>query len=344
MSRREALAAVLRRHPRLELGHLPTPFEPLRRLTSFLDGPQLWIKRDDATGLGVGGNKVRALEYVAADAVAKEADVLITAGVIQSNSVRQVAAAAAKLGLGCHFGVITDRVPNIDRDYRQTGNILLDHLYGATHEPMTIGDDRTSKLAEIALRIKASGRRPYIVPYGCANRLGAIGYLGAALEIADQALAMDVTITHIVHASGSGGTQAGLIAGLAMLNLDVEVIGIDIDAEPEGVHRRVASILRELADEVGLEFAPLEKKISIESSYSGDAYGVADQSTLDAIMLAARMEGLLVDPVYSGKALAGMCGLIREGRLAPDAQIVFLHTGGSPAIYAYRSLFPELAA
>jgi L-cysteate sulfo-lyase len=341
MSRPEVLAAVRRRHPRTRLGHLPTPFEPLRRLTSFFGGPQLWIKRDDATGLGGGGNKVRALEHVAADAVAEGADVLVTVGVIQSNSVRQVAAAAAKLGLGCHFGMITDRVPGIDRDYRQTGNILLDHLYGATHEPMSMGDDRASKLAEMASRIQAEGLRPYIVPYGCANRLGAIGYLGAALEIADQAAAMNVAITHVVHASGSGGTQAGLIAGFAALGLDVEVIGIDIDADPEGVRRRVASILRELADELALDFASLEKRINIESDYSGGAYGVADRSTFDAIMLAARLEGLLVDPVYSGKGLAGLSGLVRQGRIARDAQILFLHTGGSPAIYAYRSLFPE---
>ncbi|GAA0898382.1 hypothetical protein GCM10009559_60720 [Pseudonocardia zijingensis] len=163
--------------------------------------------------------------------------------------------------MGCYFGVITDRVPDVDRDYQQTGNILLDHLDGATHEPMSVGDDRTAKLTEMAARIGRSGLRPYVVPYGCANRLGAISYLGAALEIADQARAMEVAITHVVHASGSGGGQAGLIAGLAALGLDIEVIGIDVDADLEGVHHRVASILRELAECLGLSHVPLREAL-----------------------------------------------------------------------------------
>ncbi|MET3579890.1 L-cysteate sulfo-lyase [Mesorhizobium robiniae] len=336
-----ALRAIIERYPRLNLAHLPTPFERMERLQAWLGVDNLWVKRDDLTGLGMGGNKVRALEFIIPDALALQGDVLVTAGVIQSNSVRQVAAAAAKHGFGCHFGMIVDRVSEIDRDYKQSGNLLLDYLYGATHEVMSFRDDRSRRLSEIAARLSTEGRKPYVVPYGCANRLGAMGYLNAALEVAIQAEASDVRLTHVVHASGTGGTQAGLIAGFAALGLDIEVIGVDIDAEPEGVHRRVATILRELAIEIGLDFASLERRIIVEPNYSAGAYGVAEARTVEAIEIAAKYEGIIVDPVYSGKGLAGLVGLVRQKRFTKDDRVLFFHTGGSPAIYAYRSLFPE---
>jgi len=289
--------------------------------------------------MGQGGNKVRALEFVLPEALAAGTDILLTSGVVQSNSVRQVAAAAAKAGLDCHFAMITDRVDRTDSDYAQTGNVFLDYLYGATHEIISVKDDRTAVLERIAARVRAEGRKPYIVPYGCANRLGGIGYLNAAAEIATQAEALGVTVTHIVHASGTGGTQAGLIAGFAALGLPIDVIGIDIDADPAGVRNRVTHILRELADEVDLEPGPLEDKIIIESGFSAGAYGQADERTVNAMAIAARLEALTVDPVYSGKGLAGLIGLSKAGRFKPSDNVVFLHTGGTPAIYAYRSLF-----
>lgn len=311
----------------------------MKRFGPWLGGPSVFVKRDDASGLGQGGNKVRALEFVVPAAQEADADILLTAGVVQSNSVRQVAAAAAKCGFDCHFAMITDRVNGTDPDYGATGNIFLDRLYGATYETISINDDRVAALERIAAQLRASGRRPYIVPYGCADRLGATGYLNAALEIAEQAAERERSITHVVHASGSGGTQAGLIAGFAALGMPVEVIGIDIDADPAGVRGRVATILRELADEVGLEPAPLEEKIIIEPGYSAGAYGQADGPTMEAIARAARLEALTLDPVYSGKALAGVIGLSKAGRFRPSDTVVFLHTGGTPAIYAYRSLF-----
>jgi L-cysteate sulfo-lyase len=335
----DALRGRIEHHPRLKLGHFPTAIEPLPRLGSKLGGASLFVKRDDATGMGQGGNKVRALEFIIPDARRANADVLLTAGVVQSNSVRQVAAAAAKAGLGCHFGMITDRVGKTDPDYAKTGNILLDHLYGATHEIISIKDDRTDVLVKMADRFRSEGRRPYIVPYGCANRLGAIGYLNAALEIAEQIAARELAITHLVHATGTGGTQAGLIVGFAALGLPIEVIGIDIDADPIGVKRRVTTLLRELADEVGLEAEALERKIIIEPRYSAGAYGQADGPTLEAISMAAGLEALTLDPVYSGKAFAALIGLSREGRFMDSDNVLFLHTGGTPALYAYRSLF-----
>jgi L-cysteate sulfo-lyase len=338
-TRTEALVGRIERHPRLRLGHFPTAIEPLPRLGRTLGGASLFVKRDDATGMGQGGNKVRALEFIIPDARRANADILLTAGVVQSNSVRQVAAAAAKAGLDCHFGMITDRVGKTDPDYARTGNILLDHLYGATHEIISIKDDRTDVLVRMADRFRSQGRRPYLVPYGCANRLGAIGYLNAALEISEQIAAQELEITHLVHATGTGGTQAGLIVGFAALGLPIEIIGIDIDADPIGVKRRVTTILRELADEVGLEAEPLERKIIIEPRYSAGEYGQADAATLEAISMAAGLEALTLDPVYSGKAFAALIGLSREGRFEDSDNVLFLHTGGTPALYAYRSLF-----
>lgn len=338
-SRTDALKAIIARRKRLKLGHFPTPLEPLKRLGLRLGTASLFVKRDDASGMGQGGNKVRALEFIIPAAQAAGADILLTAGVIQSNSVRQVAAAAAKIGVDCHFAMITDRVGKTDADYASTGNIFLNHLYGATHEIIGVNDDRTKILERIADRLRAEGRRPYVVPYGCANRLGAIGYLNAALELSEQAAAQGLTITHLVHATGTGGTQAGLIAGFASLGQPIEVIGIDIDADPAGVRNRVIAILRELADEVGLEAGPLEEKIIIDSRFSAGAYGLADAPTIDAISTAARLEALTIDPVYSGKALSGLIGLSKEGRFGATDNVVFLHTGGTPAIYAYRSLF-----
>jgi L-cysteate sulfo-lyase len=335
----DALLRKIERHPRLKLGHFPTPIEPLERLGRKLGKTSISVKRDDATGMGQGGNKVRALEFIIPAAQQANADILLTAGVVQSNSVRQVAAAATKAGLDCHFGMITDRVRNTDPDHARTGNILLDHLYGATHEIISIKDDRADVLVKMADRFRSEGRRPYIVPYGCANRLGAIGYLNAALEIAEQIAAQELEITHLVHATGTGGTQAGLIAGFAALGLPIEIIGIDIDADPTGVKRRVTTILRELADEIDLEAEPLEQKIIIDSRYSAGEYGQADAATLEAISMAAGLEALTLDPVYSGKAFAALIGLSREGRFKDSDKVLFLHTGGTPAIYAYRSLF-----
>jgi L-cysteate sulfo-lyase len=333
------LARLISSHERISLGHFPTALEPLKRFGEWLGGPSVWVKRDDASGMGQGGNKVRALEFVLPEALAAGADILLTAGVVQSNSVRQVAAAAAKAGLDCHFAMITDRVDRTDTDYAQTGNIFLDHLYGATHEIVSIRDDRTSMLERIAARLRAEGRKPYIVPYGCANRLGGVGYLNAATEIATQAEALGVSVTHLVHASGTGGTQAGLIVGFAALGLPIEVIGIDIDADPTGVRQRVTRILRELAEDVGLAPGPLEDRIIIEDGFSAGAYGHADAPTVNAMAIAARLEALTLDPVYSAKALAALIGLSKAGRFQPSDNVVFLHTGGTPAIYAYRSLF-----
>lgn len=331
-----ALESYLSGIPRVRLAHLPTPILAMERLTAALGGPSLYVKRDDLTGLGFGGNKVRSLEYLMPDALARGADVLVTAGVVQSNSTRQVAAAAARLGLACHVLVIADRVEPIGDDDAETGNALLVRLFGATTEVISIRHDRERKLEAAADRLRADGRTPYVVPYGCSNLLGATGYLNAALEIARQAEATGLSFTHVVHASGTGGTQAGLVAGFEALGLDVEVIGIDVDADHEGVRSRVTSRLVELTAALG--FRPDPNWIDLESGYAAGAYGAVDGSTIEAISMAAQLEALTVDPVYSGKGLAGLIGLTRTGRFGPDARVLFVHTGGAPALFAYTSL------
>ncbi|MBV1909953.1 MAG: D-cysteine desulfhydrase family protein [Kangiellaceae bacterium] len=335
----KVLSNKIDKYNKMNLGHFPTPLEPLERLSDWLDGPAVYVKRDDASGLGQGGNKIRPLEFLAPDALDSGANVLVTAGVIQSNSVRQVAATAAKVGIDCHFAMITDRVDKVDTDYNHTGNIFLDQLYGATFEEISVNEDKDVVLEYISTRLKQQGKSPYIVPYGCANLLGAIGYLNAALEIAEQIITQQLHITHLIHASGTGGTQAGLIVGFALLNLPIKVIGIDIDADEKGVRCRVTKILTELADEVGLELEGLKQKIIIEPNFSAGAYGQADEKTVEAITVSAKLEALTLDPVYSGKGVAGLIGLTRNGYFKKSDSVIFLHTGGVPAIYAYRSLF-----
>lgn len=332
----EVLLRYLESVRRLRLGHLPTPIEPMERLSAALDGSKLYVKRDDMTGLGFGGNKVRALEYILPDALGRGADVLVTAGVVQSNSARQVAAAAARVGMGCHVLMITDRVDVVEDGYAETGNAFLGRLFGATFEPISIRDDREQMLTEAAERLRSEGKTPYVVPYGCSNRLGATGYLNAALEIVRQVEAGGVSFTHVIHASGTGGTQAGLIAGFDALGADIDVIGIDVDADHEGVRLRVATRLTELTRMLGLE--ALFDRIEIDSDYTAGAYGAADEAVVEAIQMAARLEALPVDPVYSGKGFAGLIGLVRSGRFATDARVLFLHTGGEPALFAFRSL------
>jgi L-cysteate sulfo-lyase len=323
---------------RLALAHLPTPLEPLPRLTEALRGPRVLVKRDDCTGLGLGGNKTRKLEFLMADARARGADTVITTGGVQSNHVRQTAAAAARLGLACEL-VLTRVVPWGGPDYELTGNIQLDRLFGARVHLHDAGTDRSAAMEVLAETLRRAGRRPYLIPTGGSNAVGALGYAAAAVELAAQAEAQDLRIAAVVHACSSGGTQAGLAAGFAALDPAVRVIGIDVDAHPEAV----AADVRRLASEVWGRLAlpgefPVEKVI-LESGYAGAAYGLPTDAMREAVTRTARLEGLLLDPVYSGKAMAGLVGLIDAGAFAKDDTVVFLHTGGTPALFPYREAF-----
>ena len=330
--------------PRVTLAHLPTPLEPMERLGADLGGPRLLVKRDDCTGLALGGNKTRKLEFLMAEALAAGADSVITAGGVQSNHVRQTAAAAAKLGLAAHL-VLTRNVPMDaarERDgYDRTGNILLDRLLGAEIRILPGGSDRAAAMDELAADLRAAGERPYVIPLGGSNATGALGYAACAGELLTQAEALSGGLDAIVLASSSGGSQAGLIAGLAALGHPARVIGVEVDGDREGVAAAVREAAAAVAERLGLNADEIAARVEVVAGYGGPGYGLPTPEMRRAVELAARREGLLLDPVYSGKAMAGLIGLIAESRFKPSDRVVFLHSGGTPALFAYGSVFED---
>ncbi len=330
------LAVLLARFPRVGLAQLPTPLEPLRRLTAHLGGPAIWVKRDDATGLGLGGNKLRKLDTVLAEAVAMKADTLVSGGVVQSNSQRQVAAAAARLGLECHLAVYHGRVAPPSHAYERSGNAFLNRLFGAILHDVPWTGDRNGAIEALAADLRAKGKSVFVVPYGVSNPLGAVGYASAAVEIAAQSRAASFDPVAIVHSSGSGGTQAGLCVGVSVALKNTQVVGIDIDAEPARVRAEVSSCAQAAADLLGVNF--FDAQIEVIAGHAGPAYGVPHAATIEAIKLAGALEGLALDPVYTGKGLAGLIALVRAGRWHPGEHVVFVHTGGMPALFAYESV------
>lgn len=335
------LSAALDAVPRLALASLPTPLQFCPRLTGHLGGPRIFVKRDDLTGLGGGGNKIRKLEFVLADAIAHGADTVVMSGVTQSNALRQTASATAALGLGFHAVVITDRVERDDGEYQTGGNALLTSLFGAVVHPCSVTEDREALAAEVAERLRADGSRPFVIAYGVSTDLGALGYVAAIREIAEQ---FDTeTPDAIVHASGTGGTQAGLVAGSCQFLPTTDIVGIDIDAEPERVRSDVVRLTEGLSRRLGLT-ENLDDRIDVVAGYSGPAYGTPTPDMLEAITMFARLEGLVLDPVYSGKGAAGLIGLIRSGRFTAVDTVVFLHTGGNPGLFAYREVVADYLA
>jgi len=332
--------ASLRNLPRLTLAHLPTPMEEMPRLAAQLDLPSLWVKRDDCTGLGLGGNKVRKLEFDLAAAVDAHADCIVCGGVVQSNMARQVAAACAKIGVECHLGIMRGRLASPEPGYEDTGNILLDRLYGAIIHDIPWDEDRNLRLNMIADDLKMAGRRPYLVPYGASDALGAMGYVAAAEEIVRDC----PNVGWIVHASGSAGTQAGLLAGLLAADHPAQVIGIDVDAQPERVRVDVCRIGRQAAALLGIEDRWRDERVEVAGEWSAGAYGVADETTEEAIRLAARYEALALDPVYTGKGMAGLIGLSRQCRFQDGRPVVWIHTGGSPGIFAYPTTMARVSS
>ena len=323
---------------RVGLARLPTPLEPLSRLTRHLGGPRLWVKREDCTGLGFGGNKLRKLDYVLREAIDKGADSIVSGGVVQSNSQRQVAAAAAKLGLACHLAEFHGRVDAPEAADIRSGNALLNRLFGATIHRVEWTGDRNGPIQALADDLTRLGKRPFVVPYGASCALGAIGYATAVLEIERQSADLGFTPQAIVVASGSGGTQAGLILGAGLALPQIEILGIDVDAEPDRVRNDVVRIGTASARVLDLPFAT--ERVTVVADHAGPAYGIPSAGTIEAITLAARHEALLLDPVYSGKGLAGVLALVRQGRWSPDDNIVFVATGGTPALFTYGDALP----
>lgn len=317
------------RVPRIQIAHLPTPIDPLPRLSAALGGPRLLIKRDDQTGLAFGGNKTRKLELLLAEAQANGARTLITAGATQSNHCRQTAAAAARFGFDCIL-VLTGQRPE-----RVSGNLLLDHLLGAE---IVWGHpaEREALLRRTFEQAWEQGRRPYLIPYGGSSPVGAAAYTLAMEELVDQIQSLPEASQPqwIVLASSSGGTQAGLTLGARVFDFRGKILGISVDQPAAALQSQVASLAEDTADFLGLHqtFAP--EDILVNADYCKAGYGVMQDAEREAIHMFARLEGILLDPVYTGRAAAGLIDLVRKRFFAPTDTILFWHTGGTPALFA----------
>ena len=328
----------LAKFPRIRCGHFPTPLEPMENLTRHLGGPTLWVKRDDCTGLSTGGNKTRKLEFLMAEALSVKADTVITQGATQSNHARQTAAIAAKLGLACHI-LLEDRTGYADEAYTRSGNVLLDELHGATISKRPGGADMQKEMEVLAADLAKKGRRPYVIPGGGSNPVGALGYVNAALELLAQATALGLKIDHIVHATGSAGTQAGLVAGLAMLNAQIPVLGIGVRAPRERQEASVFALAERTCAHVGVPGAVKREQVVANCDYVGQGYGIPTEGMVEALKLVARVEGILLDPVYSGKGMAGLIDLVKKGHFHKGETVVFLHTGGQAGLFGYPNAF-----
>ncbi|MFP1738465.1 D-cysteine desulfhydrase [Lonsdalea quercina] len=331
----------LARFPRLSLGHFPTPLEPLPALTAYLNGPTIYIKRDDATGLATGGNKTRKLEFLLAEALQQEADIILTQGATQSNHVRQTIAAAAKLGLKTKV-LLEKRVEDYGEPYQRSGNILLDNLLGGEIvDHLPAGTDMQQALESLADELRREGHRPYVIPGGGSNVTGALGYVACAEELLFQSSQQRLRIDHIVHASGSSGTQAGLVAGLTAVRSGIPVLGISVRAPKEKQEENVYRLAQQIWQRLGIDETLPRAAVQANSDYVGKGYGIPNEGTREALQLLARLEGILLDPVYSGKGMAGLIDLIRKGHFKKGEQVVFIHTGGSAGLFGYREFFEQ---
>ncbi|MFT5260088.1 MAG: L-cysteate sulfo-lyase [Saprospiraceae bacterium] len=328
----------LSRFPRVNLAHLPTPLEYLPNFSKTLGGPNIYIKRDDCTGLGSGGNKTRKLEFLMADAIEKNADIIITQGATQSNHARQTVAAACKLGMECEI-LLENRTESTERDYTESGNVFLDKLFGAKVTHFAKDTDMNAAMAARADELRVAGRKPYIVVGGGSDPIGALGYVNCAIETLTQANDMRLRIDHFVTATGSAGTQAGLIVGLEATNSQIPLLGIGVRAPKELQEENVYKLACATADMMGISGVVTRDKVVANCDYVGDGYGVPTDSMLEAVTMMAQEEGILMDPVYSGKGLAGLIDHVRNGYFDKDDNVVFLHTGGSVALFGYLDAF-----
>jgi D-cysteine desulfhydrase family pyridoxal phosphate-dependent enzyme len=320
--------------PRLRFAHLPTSMEGMPRLSAALKGPRLFIKRDDQTGLALGGNKTRKLEFLVAEAQANGAQTLISAGAVQSNHCRQTAAAAAHFGFDCIL------VLSGERPKANSGNLLLDQLFGA-ELVWTERSSRDQMLQDTFQDAWNQGRRPYLIPYGGSNVTGAAGYVYAVQELSGQTGAnglLSKPPDWIVFPSSSGGTQAGLVLGAQIFDYPAKILGISVDEPEDVLQRRVADLANHTADFLGEKSSLDTQDVLVNADYLGGGYGVLGVAEREAILLFARLEGVLLDPVYTGRAAAGLIDLIRKGFFAREETILFWHTGGAPALFAIQYL------
>ncbi len=324
--------------PRAILSHTPTPIDEMPNLSKGMGTANLYVKRDDCTGLGMGGNKARQLEFYVGEAVARESDSILITGAVQSNFVRMAAAAARKVGMECHIQ-LEERVPNPSTIYRHSGNVLLSKILGATLHTFPRGEDEEGadrQLEEIAETLRSSDRKPYVIHLGPGNPpLGALGYVVAAREIIEQINENGPEFDEITVASGSGATHAGLLFGLRALGSSVPVRGICVRRAKDLQHPRIVSRCQEIADLLGIENPVSERDIDISDDVLAPGYGKMNDAVLEAIRLTAHTEGIILDPVYTGRAMAGFLNRVRQ---AKDGQnLLFIHTGGQPAVFGYET-------
>jgi len=328
----------LSRFPRRRYTDGPTPLEPLPRLSDHLGGPAIWVKRDDLTGLAFGGNKTRKLEFLVADALAQGADTLLTTGAVQSNHCRLTAAAAAKEGLACRL-LLEERVPG-SYDPDASGNNFLFGLLGVERvEVVPGGTDLNARLAGMAEELAAEGRNAYVVPGGGSNALGSLGYVACARELQQQAFELGVAFDEVVVASGSGGTHSGLLAGLLGLGAGLPVAGVSVRASQAAQEAKILAHARETAALIGAPAAVEPEDVVVFDDYVGEGYSYPTEAMVEATELFARLEGIVLDPVYTGKAAAGLIDLVRKGRYERTADVLFLHTGGAPGLFAALEAF-----
>ncbi len=337
--KRMELEAAMRAWPRASLAHLPTPLDVLPRLSGGYPGHELWLKRDDCTGLAMGGNKARQLEFYLGDALAQGCDTVLSTGAVQSNYMRTLASAAAKLGLACHIQ-LEARVSDPDEDYLLSGNVFLDQLFGATIHRYEGGGDEfgaDDAIRRIADGLATEGRKPYIVPLAPVDQpKGALGYVDAAMELADQFQAMDLEPDLVVVGSGSGLTHAGLLTGFRAMGNDIPVLGACVRRDAGQQRQRILDHCRKVETMLGLgEMVGLED-VWVDDVALAPGYGKASEQVMQAIAELARQEGILVDPVYSAKTVATTLTLLKNGTLDDWHRIVMIHTGGTPALFAYR--------
>ena len=328
-------------YPRACLAHTPTPLELMPNLTELLGGPDLFVKRDDCTGLAMGGNKARQLEFYFGEALAQKADTVIITGAVQSNFVRQTAAAAAKLGMACEVQ-LESRVPTSAPEYENSGNVLLDRLLGAKVHYYPEGEDEAGAdkaLDEIAERVRSEGGNPYVIHLSPGHPpLGSLGYVVGGQEIVDQADELGLKIDAIVLGSGSAATHAGVLVGLKLKKSDIKVIGVCVRRSQDQQFERVLSQAEACAEMAGCPGVVAKADVHVTDDYLGPGYGLSTPEMQEALALAAQKEGLILDPVYTAKAMAGLIGMVRAGEYTAGQTVVLLHSGGTPAVFGYSSM------
>ncbi len=318
---------------KIDLCLLPTPIISLNRLSNHLDGPCIYMKRDDLTGVAFGGNKNRKLEYLLADAVQKGADIIITEGAINSNHCLQTAACAAKLGIDCELVLSGEEPSNI------TGNLLLFKILEVSIHLVDDSQKRKDLMREREEELKSSGRKPYIIPTGGSNALGALGYINCIAEIKGQAEELDVNFDYFVHAAGSSGTQAGMLIGKEFYYPSTNIISITGGVNADYLKIETREILKEFGFMFNVMNALNRIPIEVVTGYEGPGYGIASKEMVDTVRLVAQLEGIFLDPVYNGKAMVGLFDMIKSQKFSNEEVVLFLHSGGGPSIFNFSQAF-----